>query len=380
MRKVLVVALCAGSAAAFAPTTSSGLRAAGKAQRNLCAPRAGRSSGALTTVKMNFLQNMFGGAAAAPVGDIAQVAPGWVNPEFMRGFTFDTATQAAPYAVGASSLGGVNSPSAGGGAKENQDGVALMPDVGNGVAMYSVFDGHGEYGGQVTQWAIGNLPNYVAQAVAAGRAGELLNRVTDAYRAADTQLETDLTYKTIEDSGTTVATVLVKGDLLLAAGLGDSRVVLGVQNPDGTLAAQPVTRDQAPVVPAEVARIEANGGEVRQEGPGGRVYAKGKSYPGLAVARALGDGDAKNYGVTADPQFIGWKVRAGMDFALILASDGVWNALGNENVVEIVAPWRTTRDAQSAAEAVVATARQAWEENAKGRIDDISAVVLFLDQ
>ena len=50
----------------------------------------------------------------------AQVAPGWVNPEFMRGFTFDTATQAAPYAVGASSLGGVNSPSAGGGAKENQ--------------------------------------------------------------------------------------------------------------------------------------------------------------------------------------------------------------------------------------------------------------------
>ena len=43
----------------------------------------------------------------------------------------------------------------------------------------------------------------------------------------------------------------------------------------------------------------------------------------------------QNYGVTADPQFIGWKVRAGMDFALILASDGVWNALGNENVVEV---------------------------------------------
>jgi serine/threonine protein phosphatase PrpC len=44
---------------------------------------------------------------------------------------------------------------------------------------------------------------------------------------------------------------------------------------------------------------------------------------------------SQNYGVTADPQFIGWKVRAGMDFALILASDGVWNALGNENVVEV---------------------------------------------
>jgi hypothetical protein len=35
----------------------------------------------------------------------------------------------------------------------------------------------------VTQWAVANLASFVAQAVAAGRAGELLNRVTDAYRA-----------------------------------------------------------------------------------------------------------------------------------------------------------------------------------------------------
>ena len=35
-----------------------------------------------------------------------------------------------------------------------------------------------------------------------------------------------------------VATALLKGDLLLVAGLGDSRVVLAVANPDGELAAQ----------------------------------------------------------------------------------------------------------------------------------------------
>jgi hypothetical protein len=32
------------------------------------------------------------------------------------------------------------------------------------------------------------------------------------------------------------------------------------------------------------------------------------------------------------------------------------------------------------ANAVVGAARKAWEDYAKGRIDDISAVVLFLDQ
>lgn len=320
-----------------------------------------------------------GGAAAAPVGNIAQVPGGWVNPEFMRGFTFDGAVATSPPAVGASSLGGVKAGQTDGPAKENQDGVIMLPELVDGVQMYSVFDGHGEGGGLVTQWAIQNLPGYVGQAVSSGRAGELLNRITDAYRLADDKLETDLSYKTIEDSGTTVATALLKGDLLLVAGLGDSRVVLAVANPNGELAAQPVTRDQSPIVPAEMARIDKKGGEVRQEGPGGRVYAKGKSYPGLAVARALGDGDGKNYGVTADPQFIGWKLRPGQDFALILASDGVWNALGNENVVNLVAPFRTTRDAQGAAESVVATARQEWEENAKGRIDDITCVVLFLD-
>jgi len=40
----------------------------------------------------------------------------------------------------------------------------------------------------------------------------------------------------------------------------------------------------------QVARIEANGGEVRQEGPGGRVYAKGKSYPGAYVCVCVGGG------------------------------------------------------------------------------------------
>ena len=38
-----------------------------------------------------------------------QVAAGWVNPEYMRGFTFDGAAVAAPPAQGASSLGGITS-------------------------------------------------------------------------------------------------------------------------------------------------------------------------------------------------------------------------------------------------------------------------------
>ena len=49
-----------------------------------------------------------------------QVAPGWVNPEFMRGFTFDGAAPTSLPSVGASSLGGVKAGQTDGPAKENQ--------------------------------------------------------------------------------------------------------------------------------------------------------------------------------------------------------------------------------------------------------------------
>lgn len=119
-------------------------------------------------------------------------------------------------------------------------------------------------------------------------------------------------YAAVEDSGTTVATVLLKGDLLLVAGLGDSRVVMGMEE-EGVLAAQALTLDQSPTVAAEKRRIEAAGGEVRGEGVG-RVYAAGQQFPGLAVSRAFGDADGKKIGVTVDPQFIGWKIREDNDW------------------------------------------------------------------
>lgn len=48
----------------------------------------------------------------------------------------------------------------------------------------------------------------------------------------------------------------------------------------------------------------------------GRVYAAGQQFPGLAVSRAFGDADGKKYGVTVDPQFIGWKFRPENDWCV----------------------------------------------------------------
>lgn len=45
-----------------------------------------------------------------------------------------------------------------------------------------------DVGRQVSEWCERNMPNYLTNALAQGRAGELLNKITDAYRACDQQL------------------------------------------------------------------------------------------------------------------------------------------------------------------------------------------------
>ncbi|EKX47218.1 hypothetical protein GUITHDRAFT_152194 [Guillardia theta CCMP2712] len=406
MLRVVVFAVGVASVSGFSSPIA--LRHAAPQAKLSCSPRRGRAQ--TPSVRMGLFDNFVKAFETSIPGNSADLNQyeGWIERDGMKAFSFDGKQAPRPISYGSYSLAGrtaasntamresskaqnnpfaglpkwMQSPVASSKApvsnKENQDGVLQIPDVGDGVSMFCVFDGHGEYGKLVTDWAIRTLPSYIAGAVAEGRPGQLLNRITDAYRAADALLTEELGYPVIEDSGTTCALALVKDDLLLVGGLGDSRVVLGVDTGDGSLGAQPVTLDQSPKVPAETARIEKAGGEVRGEGVGGRVYAKGQEFPGLAVARAFGDGDAKQYGVTVDPQFIGWKLRSGQDFVLILASDGVWNAVGNEIAVEICAKHRQTRDANKAANELVLKARQVWEGLAKGRIDDISAVVVFL--
>merc|ERR1719401_2792735 len=87
--------------------------------------------------------------------------------------------------------------------------------------------------------------------------------------------------------------------MLYVAHVGDSRVVLAKQVPQGqenVWVATDLTVDHKPDLPEERARIEKNGGVVVFDGGWNyRVFAKGKRdargkrYPGLNMSRAMGD-------------------------------------------------------------------------------------------
>ena len=59
----------------------------------------------------------------------------------------------------------------------------------------------------------------------------------------------------------------------------------------------------------------------------------GRVGGGLAITRALGDTAYKTFGVTAQPYIVRHVMRP-FDKTLILASDGVWDTISDQQAVE----------------------------------------------
>jgi serine/threonine protein phosphatase PrpC len=127
-------------------------------------------------------------------------------------------------------------------------------------------------------------------------------------------------------------------------------------------------------------RIVLNDGRVQQmtnrngQGVGPfRVWFKQLDYPGLAMSRAFGDTPCRRIGVTVEPELYVHRLTQ-QDQLLVVASDGVWEYLSNEQVVEIAG---RASSAESAARRVVEAAEAAWRAVDGGHyVDDITAVVL----
>lgn len=282
----------------------------------------------------------------------------------------------------------------------NQDAVVVWKNFmeEDGALMCGVFDGHGPYGHHISQRVRDSLPSRLAEifealSMTSGKGGKvnakralqgeaLLATWREAhlqgFRAVDQSLRTHPSLDPFCSGSTAVTAVVHQGELFVG-NLGDSRCVLATGDvTGGGLAAIQLTEDMKPDNPEEKARIERAKGRVFPlvEDPCSmRVWLPNEDSPGLAMSRAFGDVMLKDYGVICEPQVF-HRVLTAEDRFLVLASDGVWDVLSNEEVVSIVA--RSRRP--TAAAAVARAAVKGWKRQlATSRRDDVSAVVLFLD-
>ena len=205
-----------------------------------------------------------------------------------------------------------------------------------------------------------------------------------------------------EFSGTTIVTVMVQGNKLVTANAGDSRAVVGslrdfnyvikdknieskalsVEENDRIWVAKQITRDHKPDDEDEKERILKHNGRIESYkgrhgenvGPA-RVWLKTEQFPGLAMSRSIGDACAHSVGVSHIPEMKQFTIDEDDKF-LILASDGVWEFLSNDEVLDLVVPYWHQNDLKGACNVVVKESVAAWERE-EDSIDDITVIVVF---
>ncbi|KAL1225792.1 putative protein phosphatase 2C 9 [Cardamine amara subsp. amara] len=152
---------------------------------------------------------------------------------------------------------------------------------------------------------------------------------------------------------TAVTAILINGRKLWIANVGDSRAVLSRR---GTT--EQMSTDHEPRT--ERSSIEDRGGFVSNL-PGDVPRVNGQ----LAVSRAFGDKGLKTH-LSSEPDIRDATVDSQTD-VLLLASDGIWKVMTNEEAMEIA---RRVKDPQKAAKELTA---EALRRESK---DDISCVVV----
>ncbi|CAN8312390.1 unnamed protein product [Cochlearia groenlandica] len=209
--------------------------------------------------------------------------------------------------------------------------------------FFGVYDGHG--GAQVADYCHDRIHSALAEEIerikeelckrntGQGRQVQWEKVFVDCYLKVDAEVKGKIN-RPVDDSsdrmvleavspetaGSTAVVALVCSSHIIVSNCGDSRAVL-LRGKDS----MPLSVDHKPDREDEYARIERAGGKVIQW-QGARVSGV------LAMSRSIGDEYLEPY-VIPDPE-VTFMPRAREDECLILASDGLWDVMSNQEACD----------------------------------------------
>lgn len=255
----------------------------------------------------------------------------------------------------------------------------IVPNLGgdSNFSYFGVYDGHG--GRQIVDFLEESLENTVYQELKVEDDTSIQDRFARAF------LITDMESKKsgITTSGATCVSALLHCEenkkKLYIANIGDSRAVLCIKEEcsEGksscAFRAQRLSHDHTADDPSEQARIQAAGGFVTR----GRVLGI------LAVARSFGDHGMKDF-VTAQPYVCELDLLPHKHPFLIMACDGVWDVMSDQEAVDMVLEHcgvSNENEAESSKHDVTPseTAAEILVDEAieRGTGDNVTAIVVF---
>ncbi|KAG8639233.1 hypothetical protein MANES_14G124300v8 [Manihot esculenta] len=219
---------------------------------------------------------------------------------------------------------------------------------GHHLGLYAIFDGHS--GRDVAKYLQSHLfDNILSQSEFWKNPKRALKK---AYKITDDEILDNIDGS--RGGSTAVTAILIDHKRLIVANVGDSRAVL-CRN--GVVRALSV--DHEPEKEKEM--VERKGGYVSQM-PGNVPRVDGQ----LAMTRAFGDGRLKEH-ITCEPDLTSEIIDDDDEF-LILASDGLWKVMSNQEVYHCI---ECLQDAQEASEKLISAALEL------GSKDDISCIVVI---
>jgi len=221
--------------------------------------------------------------------------------------------------------------------KKNQDALIMADDPATNTLILCVLDGHGEHGDGVSQHFRDQL---AAEMIShPDWSTDVKQASADAIAKVEHQVIRNFRIDT-EFSGTTLSMAIIRGNTITGVNIGDSRVIIGREE-NGQMVAEEFTHDHKPDSPGEKERIIASGGRVFAveyddgiDGPP-RVWLGHMDVPGLAMSRSLGDAVAHTAGVISDPEFTERELDSETDKFVIVATDGLWEFIENDETIEL---------------------------------------------
>jgi serine/threonine protein phosphatase PrpC len=254
-----------------------------------------------------------------------------------------------------------------------------------------VCDGHTD-AGEVSHFVAKNLPHAIAQL---SEAATWQERMENACNLVDEELK-----KMQIGGGSTAVFFVLTANEIVVGNVGDSRCIL-IQRSESTDDSTPtditegmtklsLDADTYSVVPLskdhniegeELKRLQDAGAsltEATYTNTFGKEVKKYKfSKHGLAMSRAFGDFECKEFGLTCLPDVL-VRGRSPRDAFLVLACDGVWDAHTNEDVAKMVMEELSTATEITAE--VLDEAAQRIAAKSLDSQDNISLIIVALDR
>ena len=274
--------------------------------------------------------------------------------------------------------------------KINQDNYFVFRNFMNDVnyIFMAVCDGHGAVGQEISNFLKENLPIDLNHALRNKNKNiltdDISDIITDIFIKENTKLISNEMINSMLSGSTCVSTIYTPLKLI-TANVGDSRIILGryIQENNKWISID-LTRDHKPSLPDEEKRIISKGGRIEPMkdednsfiGPP-RVWLKDQDYPGLAMSRSFGDRVAHSVGVSEEPEIKEYTFCK-EDRFFVVASDGLFEFISSQNIVDIIKDYYLSGDIVGCCEYLYDLSKERWMKEEEV-VDDITMILVFLE-